>query len=246
MHIPNRYKSSIQLERFFWNSIDWLFPPDCACCQKANFVVCPACENQFPLITEHVCEICGIPVAENQFKCDDCISTPPLFSGMRSYAHYSGTVREAIHSLKYKNNIALGFYFSKYLNQILQRVSWDFDLVIPVPLSKKHMKERGFNQSALIARPLARTSARKFDPQALMRIKETRSQVNLTAAERHENVKDAFLGNPDKLKKKSILLVDDVITTGATMEYCTKALLDSGAKKVYCISIARVLHNQPC
>jgi ComF family protein len=164
---------------------------------------------------------------------------------MRSWVEYSGLARNAIHSLKYKNNIALGYFFSKKLCHIIEHAAWDFDLVIPVPLSSKHFRERGFNQSALIARPLAHLLRKKYAGRILYRIRETKSQVNLTAEERHVNVKGAFWGNPAKLNGRTVLLVDDVITTGATMENCVTALLASGAKKVYCISVARVIVNHP-
>ncbi len=160
---------------------------------------------------------------------------------MRSWVEYSGAARDSIHSLKYKNNIALGHLYSKKLSEIVKKTSWKFDLVIPVPLSKKHFRERGFNQSSLIARPLAHLLDKSYEGSTLFRIRETKSQVNLSAEERHANVKDAFWGNPAKLNSRTVLLVDDVITTGATMENCVHALLASGAKKVYCISVARVV-----
>ena len=159
---------------------------------------------------------------------------------MRSWARYKTSLREAIHSLKYKNNIPLGFYFSVKLIPIIQKENWLFDLIIPVPLNKSHLKDRGFNQSALISRPIAHFIQKPLDTKSLKRIKETQPQFNLSSEDRYKNVKDAFWGNPATLKDKTILLVDDIITTGATMENCTKALLDAGAKKVYCISVARV------
>jgi competence protein ComFC len=124
---------------------------------------------------------------------------------------------------------------------IIAKTNWDFDLVIPVPISRRHQKERGFNQSVLIAKPIARSLKKDFTTLALQRIKDTSYQYQLTAVERHENVKDAFAGNPAKLNGRGVLLVDDIITTGATMENCTKALLTSGASRVYCISVARVI-----
>jgi ComF family protein len=159
---------------------------------------------------------------------------------MRSWAVYDKTVRQAIHSLKYKNNISLGYFFSQKIQSIITTQPWDFDIVIPVPLSKNHLKERGYNQSSLIGRPLSHLFGKSFLPDAIIRNRETKSQFELTAQERFENVKDAFLGNPAKLKGKGVLLVDDVITTGATMENCTKALLTAGASRVYCVSVARV------
>ena len=165
----------------------------------------------------------------------------PIFSGMRSWAEYKDAIREAIHSLKYKNNIPLGYFFSQKLTEMIEQTSWNFDVIVPVPLNPFRLKERGFNQSTLIAKPLANQLGVSFDNKALGRIKDTSPQYTLTATQRRENVADAFFGNADRLKGKGVLIIDDIITTGATMENCTKALLAAGAAKVYCASVARVL-----
>jgi ComF family protein len=160
---------------------------------------------------------------------------------MRSWAVYEGPVREAIHSLKYKNNIPLGYFFSQKLIPLIEKAGWSFDTVVPVPLSRSRQRSRGFNQSSLIARPLAHYFKIPFDAQSLFRIRETSPQFDLNAKERILNVEGAFLGNPANNKGKRVLIIDDVITTGATMVNCTNALLDSGASKVFCLSVARVV-----
>jgi ComF family protein len=159
---------------------------------------------------------------------------------MLSWAHYEGNVRECIHSLKYKNNLALGYLFALKLQPIVASTGWQINTVIPVPLSKSHLKSRGYNQAALISRPLAQCLQVHHETRALTRVRETATQTKLSAQERFLNVEGAFSGNTAKLSNKNVLLVDDVITTGATMVNCTKALLESGASKVYCISVARV------
>ncbi len=197
--------------------------------------------RQVSLITGPVCDICGLPVQNNVRRCEQCSASAPVFAGMRSWAEYKDTLRESIHSLKYKNNIPLGYFFSQKLVKIVETTSWDFDLVLPVPLNPFRLKERGFNQSALIGKPLAHSLGVPFDQKSLLRIKNTSPQYKLSAQKRQENVFDAFWGNPDRLKGKGVLIVDDIITTGATMENCNKALLAAGASRVFCISIARVL-----
>jgi competence protein ComFC len=173
--------------------------------------------------------------------CSECKASPPIFNGMRSWAVYSESIRESIHSLKYKNNIPLGYYFSKKLIPLIAIANWSFDLVVPVPLNRSHYRDRGYNQSSLIARPLAHSLGLPFNDSALERIRETSPQFSLSAEERILNVKDAFRGNPANIKGKGVLIIDDVITTGATMENCTKALVESGATRVYCLSVARVI-----
>jgi competence protein ComFC len=232
------------IDRILWSTVDWLFPPECASCQRANFVFCPSCEDQAVLITGPVCNVCGTPTPLPKTICIKCLTNPPLFSGMRSWALYETSVREAIHSLKYKNNIPLAFYFSKKLIPIIQKENWELDTVVPVPLYKSHFKERGFNQSALISRPIAHFFGTTLSLNGLQRIRETSPQFSLSSKERYANVKDAFSGNAATLNEKTVLLVDDIITTGATIENCTKALLAAGAKKVYCLSVARVFVDQ--
>jgi competence protein ComFC len=116
-------------------------------------------------------------------------------------------------------------------------------LVSPVPLSRLHIKSRGYNQAVLISRPLSHALGIAHDTRTLQRIREISTQTKLSAEQRFINVEGAFSGNPAKLNDKSVLLVDDVITTGATMINCTKALLTSGASKVFCVSATRMFVN---
>lgn len=162
---------------------------------------------------------------------------------MLSWAHYDSSVRDCVHSLKYKNDIALGYFFAMKLLPEIVATNWPIDLVIPVPLSKSHYKSRGYNQAVLISRPLSRALGIPHETRSLSRTRETTTQTRLSAEQRFLNVEGAFSGNPAKLRDKNVLLVDDVITTGATMINCTKALLTSGASKVFCVSAARVFVN---
>lgn len=113
--------------------------------------------------------------------------------------------------------------------------------MIPVPLGKKRLKERGYNQTALVARPLAYEVGIEYSPRALWKARETRSQVGLTASQRQENVYNAYQADREAVKRKSVLLMDDVATTGSTILACTEALLSAGAQDVYVLTIARAL-----
>ena len=220
--------------------MDGIFPPSCACCNVPGHIICPSCIHKTNLIGQNVCLSCGHPYKTRIPICSKCINHPQLFSGMLSWAHFEGSVRDSIHSMKYQNNIALGYFFSQKLLSEVIAANWLIDLIIPVPLSKSHYKDRGYNQAALISRPLSLALGIRHEKSALMRVRETATQTKLNADQRIKNVEGAFSGNPAKLNNKHVLLVDDVITTGATMINCTKALLTSGASKVYCISVARV------
>jgi ComF family protein len=115
------------------------------------------------------------------------------------------------------------------------------DLVVPVPLGKERIKERGYNQVGLVAMPLALINHWQYKPRALVRTRETRTQVGLSIVERRENVCGAFRGDPALILGSKILLIDDVATTGATLSSCAAALMDAGAKSVYALTLARAL-----
>lgn len=127
------------------------------------------------------------------------------------------------------------------LADIVRSQNWELDAIVPVPLCRSHSKERGFNQSELLAYPLALELGIPLLSRAITRVKETSSQVNLDRESRFKNLEGAFKGNPATLKERSILLVDDTVTTCATLVSCSKALLDSGCRSVFCITVAKTL-----
>jgi len=158
---------------------------------------------------------------------------------MRSWLVFEDPIRHALHKLKYYRNIALGDALAHHFAEFVDTLGWPVDLVVPVPLGKKRMKERGYNQVGLIAMPLAAVNHWRYAPRALVRCRETRSQVGLTVAERMENVSGAFLGEAALVSGEKVLLMDDVTTTGATLLACTTALLDAGARSVFALTLAR-------
>ena len=160
---------------------------------------------------------------------------------MRSWLAFEGPIRNALHKLKYHRNMALGDALAQPLAEYVGTLGWTVNLVVPVPLGKKRMKERGYNQIGLVAMPLAEINHWQYAPRALARTRETRSQVGLTVAERKENVAGAFRADTELVSGKSILLMDDVATTGATISACAAALLDAGARNVYALTLARAL-----
>jgi ComF family protein len=143
--------------------------------------------------------------------------------------------------LKYQGDLSLGEFLARPLLHCLEEVNWAVDLVVPVPLSAARLAERGYNQAALLARPLALGSGLSFRPQALLRCRETRSQVGLSGKQRRENVAGAFLGNPQIVLGKKTLIVDDVTTSGATLEACAQALRTAGALEVVALTLARAV-----
>lgn len=195
-------------------------------------------------IKGHICECCGLPLEADRQLCKACEGEPPPYDAMRSLARYEGVIREFIHALKYDGNQSLGETFTNPLAEIVRERKWFPELVIPVPLSPARRIERGYNQSALLARPVALRLGVRFAPYGLRRIRNTQSQVELTAAERLVNVKGAFEAVPDIVGGKRVLLVDDVTTTGSTLRECAGALRDGGATAVFCLTLARPIHEE--
>ena len=162
---------------------------------------------------------------------------------MRSWAVFDSPIQNALHTLKYRRNIGVGESFAVEMAKFFQTLQWPVDIFIPVPLGRKRLKERGYNQVALVARPLAYEIGLEYSSRALWKARETRSQVGLSISKRRENVHNAYQADPKVVKRKSVVLMDDVATTGSTILSCTDALLSAGARDVYAITIARALSH---
>jgi len=226
----------------FWSALDWLYPPVCAGCERPGYQICPACLAQIRWLDGLGCPQCGSP-GDGAVLCPDCRRDPPEYQALRSLARYEGILRRCIHALKYENNQGLGLFCAAWMKARLRGLNWPIALVIPVPLSPDRLASRGYNQSALLARPVAYHFGWAFAPHGLIRSRNTRSQVELSSAERRANVAGAFQAEPLVVRGKHILLIDDVTTTGATIRECTKALLSEGAAGVFCLTLARPLQD---
>jgi len=154
---------------------------------------------------------------------------------------YEEPIRAALLKLKYLRNFSLGDTLAGCVNPVISKYGWPIDCVVPIPLGKKRMDERGYNQVGMIAFSLAAQAKWEYLPRVLLRIRDTNSQVGLSAQKRRENVKNAFHCATDKVIGKTVLLLDDITTTGATIREGTKALLEGGAKDVYAFTIARTI-----
>jgi competence protein ComFC len=229
-----------RLNQWFWVFLDWLFPPICGGCNRTGFRWCPDCQKQVKLVPEPVCQACGLPLSHPGI-CVSCNEIHPLYEAKRSWVVFEGPIRHALHSLKYRRNVALGDVLARYLAEYVHTLGWQADMVVPVPLGRQRMKERGYNQAALLAQPLSIIQHWCYSPRAVFRVRETRSQVGLSAPERRENLSEAFRADPARVSGKIILLIDDIATTGATVSACSDALVKAGAKAVYALTLARAL-----
>jgi ComF family protein len=229
-----------RIAQWLWTGLDWLYPPVCGGCQQPGYNWCPDCQQQVTPVPEPLCRTCGLPQKKAGI-CSVCEQEPPPYTALRSWVAFEGPIRSALHRLKYRRNMALGDALSRPMSKFAVSLNWPVDTVVAVPLGQKRMQERGYNQVALVARPLAALNGWEHRSGALVRARETRSQVGLTAVERLENMRDAFRSDPRLVAGRTILIVDDVATTGATLTACSRALLASGAKAVYALTIARAL-----
>ena len=143
--------------------------------------------------------------------------------------------------MKYRRNIGLGESIAMQMTDYVRSLGWPVALLIPVPLGKERLKERGYNQVGLVARPLAYHMGWDYEPHALRKTRETRSQVGLNVSQRLANVHRAYQAEAKTVNGRSILLMDDVATTGSTIRACTETLLSAGAHDVYVLTIARAL-----
>jgi competence protein ComFC len=233
-----RYKPGYWLYHTFWVGVDWVYPPFCGGCQKFGERWCDACQQQVFKLEDAVCPKCG-SYEPHGHLCQDCQDNPPPYRAARSWGRFAGTLRAAIHRLKYKHDLGLAEALSKHLIELFVSSGWPVDLITAVPLSLKRQAERGYNQSNLLARPVALASGIPFQPNAIGRARHTISQVGLSAQERRENVRGAFLAQQSLVNGRSVLIVDDVATTGSTIQACSLALLDAGAREVYGLTLAK-------
>jgi len=225
------------LYRWVWTGLDWLYPPLCGGCGKPGSRWCQSCQQETQQI-RIACLHCGRGI-DAPGVCVRCLVSPPPYRAMRSWAAFNGPLREALHRLKYKGDVALGEVLARPLIRILHELDWPLDLVAAVPLGIARQAQRGYNQASLLAFPLSLGSRKKYSSKALAKVRETRSQVGLTAAQRRENVAQAFRAEEKLVYGKRVLIVDDVTTSGATLEACAAALLQAGADQVYALTLAR-------
>lgn len=171
--------------------------------------------------------------------CLRCQHASSQMDGIRSVAFFEGPIREAIHRLKYSNSQALAAPLGEMMVSYWQDVHLPADVIVPVPLHARRLRERGYNQAALLARELGKGVGLPVLENALIRVRDTAPQVDLNAEERKENVHGAFHCLDDRLAGKRVLLVDDVYTTGATLEACSLALKQRGVRTVWALTLAR-------
>lgn len=200
-------------------------------------------------INDPMCICCGMPFSfdvEEQTLCTACLDRPPLFASARAALIYNDNSRDLVLGFKHADKTHAVKAFTPWLLRTGSEMLKAADLIIPVPLHYTRLIKRRYNQAALIGKEIGRESGIDFLPDGLRRIRATPTQGHLSYTERSKNVKRAFAVHPkhtDKIKDKTIILVDDVYTTGATIGECTQTLLKSGAKAVHVLTLTRVVQS---
>lgn len=208
--------------------------------------LCGPCWKQLEFITTPCCQRCGHPftVESLPFLCGECLQTPPLFTQARAAFRYEALIRDLILQFKHADATYLAKPLGQWLARQGQSLLVKSDIIIPVPLHRWRLFKRRYNQATLLCHELSRSSGKPVGTNCLQRVKNTPSQHGKSRKAREKNVMGVFKVPPSKqevIRKKSILLIDDVWTTGSTLNACIKALKKAGAKDVYILTLARVI-----
>lgn len=240
------------LARGLWDGfVDWLTPPKCLSCRAdvtAGATLCLACWQKLHFIDEPVCDANGTPFEFDQGEgalSAAAIAEPPPWDKARAAVAFEETSKLLVHLLKYRDVHEAGIAMGRMMAGAGRKLLAECDMIVPVPLHWVRLWTRRFNQAALLAREVAKVSGKPFRHDILLRGQATRQQVGLTAAERQKNVRRAFAVPPEMLAAvdgKTVLLIDDVRTTGATAGACAVALKNAGAARVHVLSFALVLN----
>jgi len=214
------FVSKFNIRKLFNSALDLIFPPMCHGCGRVDTYWCDGCLE----------DLQNVPIQVRNYN-------PEILTELCATYRHIGKVQQAIHALKYYNAPRLAKPLGNRLVEVLKTKNWTFDTIIPVPLFPDRLQKRGYNQAYLLSQQVEQAMTITCQPNLLSRFRDTNHQVGLNALERRENVKDAFVVTED-VTGKSILLIDDVVTTGATLDECAIALLDAGAKSVYAITVS--------
>ncbi len=241
--------SASRLSRIWASALDLVLPPLCLACDGPiadHDCLCPGCWRQIRFIRQPLCDHLGLPLPYDTggpMLSAAAAADPQAFDRARAVAVFDGPMRQLIHAMKFHDNHNARRLFGRWLSEAGKDLLADAELIVPIPLSRSRLLFRRFNQSQILSLELARTTGLGTAPLALRRARRTHSQVGLTRLERKRNVAGAFAVTPhgqSLIAGKSIVLVDDVITTGATVSAAARALKAKGAARVDVLALALV------
>lgn len=220
-------------------ALNFLFPQWCLGCGREGSLICPSCRNSLSRVSPPLCPKCGRPQPSG-ILCPTCVSWPAKIDGIRFPFRFDGIMRQAIHQLKYRNLRALAVTLSQLLRDYLVANPIPAEALVPVPLHPKRLRERGYNQSNLLARELGKLTGLAVVDDCLIRQRAAPPQArSASVEERRRNVAEAFICRDHQLRERQVLLIDDVATSGATLDACAAAVKASGAASVWGLALAR-------
>jgi ComF family protein len=219
--------------------LDLIYPPSCVVCSKGDAWLCERCAGELPLADGNRCRRCWLPLREDG-DCRSCRAYLPAFTSLRSAFRNEAEVKQLVYGLKYRGESVLAPSMGRLMAERFAPELTDIDLIVPVPLAPGRQRSRGFNQAERLANAVASVIDRPVVP-ALKRLRPTASQArSADAAARRRNVEGAFgVRDAAAVQGKRILLIDDVATTGATLDACARPLLAAGATDVGALTFAR-------
>jgi competence protein ComFC len=225
---------------FLKDVVNLIYPLHCGGCNAHGFILCPECIDSFSSVEEETsCPICGMPVGIRKV-CGRCIDEKNLFQEGLFGFYYENRLRDAIHSFKFSGRKDVGRHLIALVEKKITSFSAKFDCIIPLPVTEKRLRERGFNQSFILAEEISRITSKPIHHSILYKTKETKDQYTLSKDERKKNIRGAFaLANNTNLKGKKALLVDDLYTTGQTAREATKILYRGKTESVFFFALAR-------
>jgi len=228
-----------QLAKLTGRALDLLFPQWCVGCGKEGEFLCSSCHRSLPRLMPPLCPRCGKPQPSG-ILCPGCVGWQTEIEGIRSPFRFDGVIRHAIHQLKYQNLRAVAGPLAELLHKYLVTNPVPGEVLVPVPLHKKRLRERGYNQSSLLAKGLGKLLNLPVVDDCLIRGRHTHPQAKTSnVEERRSNVTGAFTCHDHRLQGKQVLLIDDVATSGATLDSCAAGLEAARATSVWGLVLAR-------
>jgi len=220
-------------------ALNFLFPPRCVSCGKGEAFLCRKCHNKLIYLQPPLCIRCSKPIYTGTI-CHKCQSQIWDIDGIYSIFKYGGAIRQAIIQFKYENIKVLADPLSHFMVEYLKKHHLSFDIIIPVPIHRRRLRERGYNQSSLLAQRLSRMTRIPVAEGSLIRTKHTSPQAKTDNVEqRRKNIRNAFKCVNHDISGKRILLIDDVCTSGATLNSCAASLKSVGAASVWGLTLAK-------
>ena len=229
--------------RIFSDVLDLIFPKSCLVCDShiEKGVICTSCYSQLLTMTSQVCNICGTHLKDN--KCEVCEEETFYFDKAVSIYEYNNILKSLIHNFKYQEFTVISKFFAEEISSksiFLNELDENFE-IIPVPMHSVKKRQRGYNQAEVFAKDLSFYTNMKLNSKLTYRNRFTQTQTKLNKSERHQNLKNAFGFRKKYFNKDKFLVVDDVFTTGSTVNELSKLLIDNGAKEINVLTIARAI-----